>query len=87
MGEVPTDNPSPEKIARRLAWFDEYTARLDGQISVCLCPVLRPRRDRSHPAMHGVRRGLPRLVISGLNSTASTLAVFASPPGLPQGDA
>jgi hypothetical protein len=27
----PQDSPSPEELARRIAWFDEYTARLEGQ--------------------------------------------------------
>ena len=31
MGETSNDIPSPEELARRLAWFAEYTARLDGQ--------------------------------------------------------
>jgi hypothetical protein len=26
-----SDNPSPEELARRVAWFHEYTARLDSQ--------------------------------------------------------
>ena len=51
-----------------------------------LCRVLRPRRVRSHQAdtvcRHGPRavqdEGSPRVVISRLNSTALTLAVYAS---------
>jgi hypothetical protein len=31
MGEASKDIPSPEEHARRLAWFAEYTARLDAQ--------------------------------------------------------
>ncbi len=31
MGEASKDIPSPEEHARRLAWFAEYTARLDSQ--------------------------------------------------------
>src|SRR5262245_27586783 len=31
MAERPQDNPSAEELARRLAWFHEYTARLEGQ--------------------------------------------------------
>jgi hypothetical protein len=31
MGEPSKDIPSPEEHARRLAWFAEYTARLDDQ--------------------------------------------------------
>jgi hypothetical protein len=31
MAELPRENPSPEEVARRLAWFNEYTARLDQQ--------------------------------------------------------
>ena len=31
MGEAAEDIPSPEENARRLAWFDEYTSRLDSQ--------------------------------------------------------
>jgi len=29
MAEAPRENPSPEEMARRSAWFNEYTARLD----------------------------------------------------------
>jgi hypothetical protein len=29
MAEAPRDNPSPEEVARRLAWFNAYTSRLD----------------------------------------------------------
>jgi hypothetical protein len=53
---------------------------------VCLCPVLRPRRDRTHQALMVCRRGpravhaegSPRVVLSRLNSTALALAVYAS---------
>ncbi len=31
MADAPKDIPSPEEHARRLAWFVEYAARLDGQ--------------------------------------------------------
>jgi hypothetical protein len=31
MGEASKDIPSPEEHARRLAWFAEYTTRLDSQ--------------------------------------------------------
>lgn len=31
MAEESRHNPPPEEIARRLAWFNEYTARLDQQ--------------------------------------------------------
>ncbi len=31
MAQAPRDNASPEEVARRLAWFNEYTARLDQQ--------------------------------------------------------
>ncbi len=31
MAEVPQDSPSPEELARRVAWFHGYTARLEGQ--------------------------------------------------------
>jgi len=31
MAEAPQGMPSPEELARRLAWFHEYTARLDCQ--------------------------------------------------------
>src|SRR5436305_11155694 len=33
MGEASKDIPSPEEHARRLAWFAEYTTRLEGQPS------------------------------------------------------
>ena len=29
MAEAQRDNPPPKEVARRLAWFNEYTARLD----------------------------------------------------------
>ena len=53
---------------------------------VCLCHVLRPRRDRTHQALAVCRRGprgvhtegSPRVVLSRLNSTALALAVYAS---------
>jgi hypothetical protein len=52
-----------------------------------LCPVLRPRRDRTHLAVAVCRRGSradknessPRVMLSGLNRTALVLAVYASP--------
>jgi hypothetical protein len=31
MGEASKDLPSPEEHARRLAWFEEYTARLNAR--------------------------------------------------------
>lgn len=31
MSEASKDTPSPEEHARRLAWFDEYTARLNAR--------------------------------------------------------
>jgi hypothetical protein len=31
MGEISKDIPSPEEHARRLAWFGQYTTRLEGQ--------------------------------------------------------
>src|SRR5256885_9460198 len=31
MSEVPEHNPSPEELARRAAWFHEYTDRLERQ--------------------------------------------------------
>jgi hypothetical protein len=31
MTDAPEDNPTPEEIARRVAWFQEYTARLEAQ--------------------------------------------------------
>src|SRR5262245_55462925 len=31
MAEEPREIPSPEELARRLAWFNEYTTRLDQQ--------------------------------------------------------
>ena len=51
-----------------------------------LCPVLRPRRDQSPLALagrrHGPRadnaKGSPRVMLSGLNSTALVLTVYAS---------
>jgi hypothetical protein len=31
MVDSSNDNPSPEEYSRRLAWFDEYTARLNAR--------------------------------------------------------
>ena len=31
MSEASKDNPSPEEHSRRLAWFDEYTARVNAR--------------------------------------------------------
>jgi hypothetical protein len=31
MADVPQENPSPQELARRVDWFQEYTARLEGQ--------------------------------------------------------
>ncbi len=60
-----------------------------------LCRVLRPRRDRRHQALRCVgaapvrlkNEGSPRVVLSGLHSTAWALAVYASPRALPGRDA
>ena len=60
-------------------------------ILVCLCHVLRSRRDRTHQAFAVCRRGprsdkaegSPRVGLSRLNSTAWALAVYASQGGLP----
>ena len=60
-------------------------------VLVCLCRVLRPRRDRTHQAVAVCRRGprsaktegSPRVGLSGLSSTAWALAVYASQGGLP----
>lgn len=62
---------------------------------MCLCPVLRPRRDQTHQAVtvrwHGPRadkdEGSPRVMLSRLYGTALALAVYASPGGLPAQDA
>jgi len=50
MAEAPRDNPSPEEVARRQAWFNEYTARLDQQppglplrCACCGCKTLGER--------------------------------------------
>jgi hypothetical protein len=58
---------------------------------MCLRPALGPRRDRSARPLRqidtapriGNDEGSPRRVISGLNHTASALAVYASPGELP----
>jgi hypothetical protein len=31
MSDAPAEGPSPEELARRAAWFHDYTARLEGQ--------------------------------------------------------
>ena len=57
---------------------------------MCLCRVLRPRRDRFRQAIAAGRRGprdcgsrgLSRVLLSRLNSTALALAVYASPSPL-----
>lgn len=50
MGETPKETPSPEERARRLAWFDEYTARVNARPSnlplrcpCCGCKTLTER--------------------------------------------
>jgi hypothetical protein len=62
-----------------------------GEPQLCSCPVLRPRRDRRiRPCNASARpplcprRRLPRFVLSGLNHTASALAVYASQAGSPR---
>jgi hypothetical protein len=50
MGNSSNDTPSPEEHARRLAWFDEYTARLNARprdlplrCPCCMCKTLGER--------------------------------------------
>jgi hypothetical protein len=50
MTDVPADEPSPEELARREAWFREYTARMEAQPAqlplrcpCCRCKTLRQR--------------------------------------------
>src|SRR5262249_22436397 len=58
---------------------------------MCLRPALRPRRDRrirpydapTRPPLLGRRRLPATAIISGLNHTASALAVYASSPRSP----
>lgn len=40
MAEPPNQIPTPEELARRLAWFAEYTARLENQ--PCRLPLRCP---------------------------------------------
>ena len=62
---------------------------------LCLCPVLRPRQDRSvRPydvygvaPVYGDNKGSHDEALSGLHSRAWALAVYASPLGSPQDDA
>ena len=63
---------------------------------LCLRPALGPRRGPTLPGHYGSvgtaprafnYEGSPREVISGLNHTASALAVYASPGGSPHQDA
>ena len=50
MGDTSKDIPSPEEHARRLAWFTEYTARLDAQSPAlplrCPCCGCRTLNER-----------------------------------------
>jgi hypothetical protein len=70
-------------------------SQVPGEPPLCLRRVLRPRRDRRHQALAVRRRGprsdkdegSPRVVLSGLNSTAWALAVYASSRPLPGRDA
>jgi hypothetical protein len=50
MSEAAGDNPSPKELARRVAWFHEYTQRLEGQppelplrCPCCRCKTLGSR--------------------------------------------
>lgn len=50
MADDPTDKLLPDELARRRAWFDEYTSRLDAQPSglplrcpCCFCKTLSER--------------------------------------------
>ena len=50
MAEDPTSEPSPEELARRTAWFNDYISRLGGQPAelplrcpCCFCKTLGER--------------------------------------------
>ena len=50
MARKPQDKSSPEELARRVAWFNDYTSRLDGQppnlplrCPCCFCKTLSER--------------------------------------------
>ena len=52
MGEAANDSPTPEELARRAAWFDAYTARINSQPTdlplrcpCCGCKTLDARCD------------------------------------------
>ena len=63
----------------------DRASHVPGEPSLCLCPALRPRQDRSHPAILGAsarppfrpRRRLLLECLSRLNHTAWALAVYA----------
>jgi len=52
MAEAPQDQPSPEETRRRVAWFHEYTARLDSQ------PPGLPLAARAAGARHSASAGV-----------------------------
>jgi hypothetical protein len=50
MAKDPTSKPSPEELARRMAWFDDYSSRSDGppadlplRCPCCFCRTLGER--------------------------------------------
>lgn len=50
MANEPQDKPTPEELARRKAWFEQYTTRLEGQLAelplrcpCCYCQTLSER--------------------------------------------
>jgi hypothetical protein len=52
MANESQNNPTPDKIARRKAWFEQYTTRLEGQPAelplrcpCCYCQTLSKRDD------------------------------------------
>ena len=92
------------RVLRRRAWSwspgvprrdcfrgNDRISHVPGEPKVCLCPALRPRRDRRvRPLRHAdaapalTTTKAPALQLSRLNHTASALAVYASKAGLPR---
>ena len=69
---------------------DDRISHVPGEPQLCVCPALRPRRDRRvRPLRHAdaapalTTTKAPALQLSRLNHTASALTVYASQDGLP----
>ena len=81
---------SPGSPGRDFFHGDDRISHVPGEPQLHLCPALRPRQDRRvRPLQHAdaapalTTTKAPTLPLSGLNHTASALAVYASQGGSP----